>query len=477
MTPLIFLSYRRSDCQAASNALRLALEKRYGTDAVVFRDCDSLEWGKPWPDGLRAALTDSVVVLVLIGDGWDTDRLDDPEDWVRLEVEAGHEGGKLLPVLVNGADYPKARLRQLCPPEGGDLQALQLCHADGDGIDATRIFAGLEKRTDCGAELVRLAENTHANARAVQLLTRLSRFFPTELPETATKDFDTLAKRFDQFHVPVRATKDRLLSADPQDETDLDTPRYAAERVASVFNLKHEVVSWRVRNRGLLVILSGSGTGKTWHSVSLWLDAVAAWRQSYAGPCPVHCTARELTRFANPEDALPFPDTKFLVIDGYDEIGPEQQGRLRQWLAGRPAGSTVLFTRPEAYETGRFQDLKPEVWRLLPLDAENTTDEVEELIRRWFATIGNADADARCRTLGESTRRRARPPTCPHTVPGGLALPVLEWRIHARTSAGHPADIRYEVARSVFQGPPRARRQSEPTRRRGRRSAPVREEA
>ncbi len=150
---MLFLSYRRSDCLAASNALRLALVRRYGARAV-FRDYEQLEPGQLWPDQLQQGLAGSAVVLALIGKGWDLPRLDEPADWVRQEIEAGLAAKKLLPLLVDGASMPVARWDAGCLlNELPALQALKLRNTDDFDGDVNRLCAVLEKQHPAFADL------------------------------------------------------------------------------------------------------------------------------------------------------------------------------------------------------------------------------------------------------------------------------------------------------------------------------------
>ncbi len=152
---MLFLSYRRSDCLAASNALRLALVRRYGVRAV-FRDYEHLEAGQPWPDQLRDGVAGAAVVLALIGKGWDIPRLDDTADWVRIEVEAGVTAKKLIPLLVDGASMPAARWPGSPLNELPTVQALKLRNTDDFEADVARLCAVLEQRHPAFAELEKL---------------------------------------------------------------------------------------------------------------------------------------------------------------------------------------------------------------------------------------------------------------------------------------------------------------------------------
>lgn len=111
----VFISYRRSDCQAQANGLHDGLVHRL-PGASVFMDIDSIPYGVDFEKHIRSEITSCDVVLVLIGDDWlDTTnsegvrRLDDPDDFVRLEIEnaLATPSVRVVPVLVEGASMPR----------------------------------------------------------------------------------------------------------------------------------------------------------------------------------------------------------------------------------------------------------------------------------------------------------------------------------------------------------------------------------
>jgi hypothetical protein len=112
--PGIFLSYRRSDSQDAAGRIFDRLTARFSTNAV-FKDVDSIPLAVRFPSVLEQTLRDSDVVLVLIGPTWLTcrdelgrARLDDPEDFVRMEVETALRlGTPTVPVTVSHARMPR----------------------------------------------------------------------------------------------------------------------------------------------------------------------------------------------------------------------------------------------------------------------------------------------------------------------------------------------------------------------------------
>jgi hypothetical protein len=112
----VFISYRRSDCQAQANGLHDGLGHRMKA-ATIFMDIDSIPPGVDFEDHIRREIEVCDVVLVLIGDEWldarpgsDVRRLDEPNDFVRLEIESALSSPRvrILPVLVEGAQMPRS---------------------------------------------------------------------------------------------------------------------------------------------------------------------------------------------------------------------------------------------------------------------------------------------------------------------------------------------------------------------------------
>ncbi len=115
MAGKIFVNYRRDD--SASQALNVAqyLESTFGKNSV-FIDVDRLRAGENFPAVLEDTLSRCAVMLTIIGPQWlkldnhqtNTRRIDNPEDWVRLEIErALARKVPVIPVLIGGAQLPK----------------------------------------------------------------------------------------------------------------------------------------------------------------------------------------------------------------------------------------------------------------------------------------------------------------------------------------------------------------------------------
>jgi hypothetical protein len=111
----IFISYRREDTAYPAGWLYDRLVDHFG-GGQVFKDIDSIILGDDFVDVITEAVQSCDVLLALIGDEWltvtDTEgrrRIDDPDDFVRLELEAAlSRSVRVIPILVDGAAMPKA---------------------------------------------------------------------------------------------------------------------------------------------------------------------------------------------------------------------------------------------------------------------------------------------------------------------------------------------------------------------------------
>jgi hypothetical protein len=109
----VFVSYRRQDTRYVARLLYERLSERFGSDRI-FMDVDSVRAGVDFVKAIEDAVEASDVLLALIGSGWagaidetGRRRLDDPTDWVVLELKAALERDiHVIPVLVDDAPMP-----------------------------------------------------------------------------------------------------------------------------------------------------------------------------------------------------------------------------------------------------------------------------------------------------------------------------------------------------------------------------------
>ena len=110
----IFISYRRDDSAYPAGWLYDRLAERFGTEQI-FKDVDSIELGEDFVQEIGEAVGQADVLLALIGERWlnaadehGGRRLDDPDDFVRIEIEAALERKvRVIPILVEGAGMPR----------------------------------------------------------------------------------------------------------------------------------------------------------------------------------------------------------------------------------------------------------------------------------------------------------------------------------------------------------------------------------
>ncbi|HKX14780.1 MAG TPA: toll/interleukin-1 receptor domain-containing protein [Propionibacteriaceae bacterium] len=203
----IFVSYRRQETNHLAGRLYDRLADRFGEDRV-FMDVDSIEPGVDFSDAIQQAIGSSDVLLALIGPDWltatDEDgrrRLDNPDDLVRLEVEAALERGiRVIPVLAEGATMPR---RQDLPDSLAALvrrNAVRLSH-ESFGHEAARLIDTLAKIPNESAKPAVQPQPGHvASGRSGPRPSQAERQQPSQPPDGAD-----LKERADEqaFHLAM----------------------------------------------------------------------------------------------------------------------------------------------------------------------------------------------------------------------------------------------------------------------------------
>jgi hypothetical protein len=111
----VFVSYRRKDSAGHAGRLFDRLLEHFGKDRV-FRDVDRLRAGDDFVESLAREVGSCEAFILVIGPDWldardeaGRRRLDDPEDFIRIELETALRRKILvLPVLVEGAKMVEA---------------------------------------------------------------------------------------------------------------------------------------------------------------------------------------------------------------------------------------------------------------------------------------------------------------------------------------------------------------------------------
>lgn len=149
--PKIFISYRREDSQYQADRLHGALARRMPR-RDIFIDVDNIPVGVDFAKHLDNQVAQCDVLLAVIGPGWlgagkaqsGERRLDDPKDFVRIEIASAlRRGIQVAPVLLDGTPLPTA---DQLPDELKPLvlrNAIEVRRATFDA-DAKRMIRGLK---------------------------------------------------------------------------------------------------------------------------------------------------------------------------------------------------------------------------------------------------------------------------------------------------------------------------------------------
>jgi hypothetical protein len=111
----VFICYRREETAFAARAIHDRVVQRLERENV-FLDVDNIDLGVDWFNVLTDRVGACDALVAVIGRNWvssaDKDglrRIDDPDDFVRIEIEAALQRNvRVIPVLVDGAAMPKA---------------------------------------------------------------------------------------------------------------------------------------------------------------------------------------------------------------------------------------------------------------------------------------------------------------------------------------------------------------------------------
>jgi TIR domain len=147
----VFISYRRSDSAPHAGRLYDRLCDYFGADKV-FMDVDDIKPGADFVSLIGEKVASCDALIAIIGKGWlahnednGKSRLDDPTDFVRLELQHALQRDILLiPALVEGAEMPHVEDLPAPLSELSQRQAVELSDKDFQrGVD--KIIAVLEQ--------------------------------------------------------------------------------------------------------------------------------------------------------------------------------------------------------------------------------------------------------------------------------------------------------------------------------------------
>jgi TIR domain len=143
--PKVFISYRRADTAGYAGRLYDILSAQFGRNNT-YMDLDTIVGGDDFTAVIEEKISASDALVAVIGDRWLTiaeengsRRLDNPRDFVRIEVAKALERGiRVIPVLVGGAGMPRADdlpedLRALCGRQALEIRDVHF-HPDAQQL-------------------------------------------------------------------------------------------------------------------------------------------------------------------------------------------------------------------------------------------------------------------------------------------------------------------------------------------------------
>jgi TIR domain len=148
----VFISYRREDSGGYAGRIYDRLTSRLGRENVFF-DVDAIPPGRDFVDVLSDRVGKCDALLAVIGKSWVSSadgqnrrRLDDPNDFVRIEIEAALQRNvPVIPVLVDGAPMPQ--------PADLPESLKKLTRRQAIEISLTRFDSDAERLTDALSQL------------------------------------------------------------------------------------------------------------------------------------------------------------------------------------------------------------------------------------------------------------------------------------------------------------------------------------
>jgi formylglycine-generating enzyme required for sulfatase activity len=174
MSGQIFISYRREESRWSARSLHDRLAASFDPKQI-FIDIDAIGLGEDFVAAIERTVGKCDTLIAIIGKNWLTSkddqgrrRLDDPEDFVRMEIAAALKREiRVIPVLVDGALMPRSTE---LPDDLKSLvrrNALQISDTSFDG-DCQRLVAAIKEVLEKAATEGRSRAEQQASAPSVK---------------------------------------------------------------------------------------------------------------------------------------------------------------------------------------------------------------------------------------------------------------------------------------------------------------------
>lgn len=178
MVGKVFISYRRDESAGHAGRVHDRLERELGRD-LLFMDVDAIPLGANFAKVIGEEVAKCDALLAIIGPSWidardegGRRRLDDPNDFVRLEIAIALKRMiPVIPVILEGARVPRqdqlpSDLKELALCNGLDVRHASF-HADMDKlIRGLKVRKSQQPPTPLGAIVIDVSPNGRSKTRA-----------------------------------------------------------------------------------------------------------------------------------------------------------------------------------------------------------------------------------------------------------------------------------------------------------------------
>jgi hypothetical protein len=239
MANRIFISYRREDSRGSAGRLYDQLAEHFGRDRI-FMDVDTIQPGLDFVEAIESSVDETDAMIVVIGPTWlnaaDSTgrlRLDNPEDFVRLEVSRALDRNiRVIPVLIERSAMP---LSTELPDNLKPLarrNALEISHTRFHS-DTRRLIVALELALE-QAEADRKAEAERAAAEKAEAEGRAAEKAEAERIATEEAEAERVAdEKAEAERLAAKKAETERVAAEKAEADRLAAQKAETERIAA----------------------------------------------------------------------------------------------------------------------------------------------------------------------------------------------------------------------------------------------------
>ena len=232
----VFICYRREDSAGFARLIYDRLTNKLGRDSVFF-DVDNIPVGLDFVDILSERVGKCDALIAVIGKNWVSSadvynrrRLDDPNDFVRIEIQTALERKiRVIPVLVDGAPMPQ--------PDNLPDSLKKLVRRQGIEISHTRFDSDVERLTRALAlleEELRQREAVEAERAAHQEQEKREAAETARKAEEAQRVAQAEAQRADEERRAAEAAEAERAAKEQQEKREAAEAAEKAEEAQRV---------------------------------------------------------------------------------------------------------------------------------------------------------------------------------------------------------------------------------------------------